>query len=122
VVEDGRKYKTMFTKKFAARKQWVRPNPEEIKSFIPGTVEKIMVKTGAYVEANEVIISYIAMKMRNVIRAPFAGKVTAILVKEGDQLPKGVPMLIIKQKQEISAKEEREARKKKREKQRQKKR
>ncbi|MDR0582016.1 MAG: acetyl-CoA carboxylase biotin carboxyl carrier protein subunit [Prevotellaceae bacterium] len=106
VTAEGRKYQTTFTKKFAARKQWVRPNPEEIKSFIPGTVEKILVKKGQLIKANDEIMSYIAMKMRNIIRAPFDGKVETIFVKEGEQLPKGTPMFIIKQKPPAQSKEE----------------
>jgi biotin carboxyl carrier protein len=106
VMAEGRKYQTTFTKKFAARKTWTPPNPEEIKSFIPGTVEKILVKKGQFVKANEELISYVAMKMRNVIRAPFAGKVENVFVKEGALLPKGAPLLIIKQKTAAQVKEE----------------
>jgi biotin carboxyl carrier protein len=114
VTEEGRKYKTTFTKKFAARKKWEHPNPEEIKSFIPGTVEKIMVKKGQYLKANEELMLFVAMKMRNVICAPFDGKVEAIFVKEGDKVPKGVPMLLFKQKtKEAMRQEERGRRKKK---------
>jgi biotin carboxyl carrier protein len=106
VTAEGRKYQTTFTKKFASRKKWVQPNPEEIMSVIPGTVEKIMVKKGQQVKANEELMSYMAMKMRNIIRAPFEGKVEAILVKEGGMLPKGAPMFIIKQKPPARTKEE----------------
>ncbi|MDR3133366.1 MAG: acetyl-CoA carboxylase biotin carboxyl carrier protein subunit [Prevotellaceae bacterium] len=105
VMTGGRKYQTTFTKKFAGRKKWERPDPGEIKSFIPGTVEKIMVKKGAPVKKNDELMSYIAMKMRNIIRAPFEGTVEAIFVKEGDLLPKGTPMFVIKQKPAAPTKE-----------------
>ncbi len=104
VSEAGRKYRTTFTKKFENRKPWVRPNPEEIKSYIPGTVDQIEVKKGQEVKLGDELMYYVAMKMRNVIRAPFDGKVADILVKEGDRLPKGQVMIIIKQKQ-VSEKE-----------------
>lgn len=118
VMTGGRKYQTTFTKKFIARKTWTPPNPEEIKSFIPGTVEKILVKKGQYVKANEELISYVAMKMRNVIRAPFDGKIENIFVKEGALLPKGAPLLIIKQKTAAQVKEEKRQEEKVRRKQR----
>jgi biotin carboxyl carrier protein len=46
IFVEGRDYKTTYTKKFEERKLWVPPNPEELKSFLPGTVEKIHVKPG----------------------------------------------------------------------------
>ena len=97
VFEEGRKYETTYTRKYEKRKPWVRPNPEEIKSFIPGTVDSIKVKVGERVTAGQEIMTYIAMKMHNVIRAPFDGKVTAIPVAAGSKLPKGTVMMIIKQ-------------------------
>ncbi|MDR0694049.1 MAG: acetyl-CoA carboxylase biotin carboxyl carrier protein subunit [Prevotellaceae bacterium] len=106
VMTGGRKYQTTFTKKFTARKIWTRPNPEEIKSFIPGTVEKILVKKGQPVKMNDELMLYMAMKMRNIIRAPFDGKVETIYVKEGEQVPKGTLMFMIKQKPPARTKEE----------------
>ncbi|MCL2098578.1 MAG: acetyl-CoA carboxylase biotin carboxyl carrier protein subunit [Bacteroidales bacterium] len=97
VFEAGRNYETTYTKKYEKRIPWVRPNPEEIKSFIPGTVEKIMVKIGEQVTAGQEIMIYVAMKMHNIIRAPFAGTVTAILVETGSKLPRGTIMMVIRQ-------------------------
>jgi biotin carboxyl carrier protein len=97
LFEEGRNYKTTFTKKFQARKTWAKPNPEEIKTFIPGSVQKILVKTGQLVKAGDELIIFEAMKMHNIIRAPFDGKVTAIPVKTGDKLPRGALMMTIQQ-------------------------
>jgi len=97
VFEFGRLYETNYTKKYEKRTPWVRPNPEEIKSFIPGTVEKILVKVGDNVVAGQEIMIYVAMKMHNVIRAPFAGTVTAISAEEGSKLPRGAVMMVIHQ-------------------------
>jgi biotin carboxyl carrier protein len=97
IFEEGRYYKTTFSKKYEARTPWVKPNPEEIKTFIPGSVQKILVQTGQEVKAGDELILFEAMKMCNVIRAPFAGKVTAIPVKVGDRLPRGAIMLTLKQ-------------------------
>ncbi|MDR2449171.1 MAG: acetyl-CoA carboxylase biotin carboxyl carrier protein subunit [Prevotellaceae bacterium] len=99
VFEEGRNYKTTFTKKFQTRKPWVKPNPEEIKTFIPGSVQKILVKTGQAVRNGDELVVFEAMKMHNIIRAPFDGKITAIPVKTGDKLPRGAVMLTIKQTQ-----------------------
>jgi pyruvate carboxylase len=123
VIADGHKYRTTITKKFAARKIWTPPNPEEIRSFIPGTIEKILVRKGQDVKSNDALIVYVAMKMRNIIRAPFEGKVTAVLVKEGSLLPKGAPLLILKQKPSAKIKKDiREEARARREKARQEKR
>jgi pyruvate carboxylase len=96
VFEEGRNYETTYTKKYKNRTLWARPNPEEIKSFIPGTVEEIMVKAGDHVTAGQEIMIYVAMKMHNVIRAPFAGTVTDIPVERGSRLPRGTVMMIIR--------------------------
>jgi len=95
VFEEGRNYETTYTKKYEKRTPWVPPNPEEIKSFIPGTVEQIMVKVGEKVSVGQEIMVYVAMKMHNIIRAPFAGTITSICVETGSKLPKGVVMMII---------------------------
>jgi biotin carboxyl carrier protein len=112
VTEQGRKYRTTFTKKFENRVNWVRPNPEEIKSYIPGTVDKITVKKGDYVKKNDELMIYVAMKMRNVIRAPFNGIVERIVVKEGDHLPKGSVMMVVKMTNESPKEIKRKVRKK----------
>ena len=96
VFEEGRNYETTYTAKYEKRIPWVRPNPEEIKSFIPGTVEKIMVKKGEKVSVGQEIMIYVAMKMHNVIRAPFAGTVMDICVEIGNKLPKGTVMMVIR--------------------------
>jgi biotin carboxyl carrier protein len=96
LFEEGRNYKTTFTKKYQGRKPWVKPNPEEIRTFIPGSVLKIAVKTGQVVRAGDELVMFEAMKMHNIIRAPFAGKVTHIPVKVGDRLPRGAVMLTLR--------------------------
>jgi biotin carboxyl carrier protein len=101
VFEEGRNYETIYTSKYEKRIPWERPNPEEIKSFIPGTVEKIMVKEGEQVSAGQEIMIYVAMKMHNVIRAPFAGTIAAIHVETGSKLPRGALMMVIHKEDSI---------------------
>jgi biotin carboxyl carrier protein len=97
IFEEGRDYKTTFTKKFQTRKVWEKPNPEEIKTFIPGSVQKILVTIGQEVKAGDELVIFEAMKMHNIIRAPFDGKITAIPAKVGDKLPRNTVMLTIQQ-------------------------
>ena len=107
VFEEGRNYETTYTPKYEKRRTWVRPNPEEIKSFLPGTVEKIMVKVGEKVTAGQELMIYVAMKMHNVICAPFAGTVAAISVASGSRQPRGAVMMVIHQEDEAPPKKKR---------------
>ncbi len=89
------KYKTKVTKKFENRKQYEVPNPKNVLSYIPGTINEIFEKEGQEVKAGESILILEAMKMRNQIAMPFDGKVKAIHVKEGDRIPKNYLMVEI---------------------------
>ena len=93
IHECGRQYKTLYTKKFLGRKRWQAPNPNEVRSIIPGSVTEINVKVGAKVKKGEKLMIYEAMKMKNVIAAPFDAIVESIEVKVGDKLPKGVVLV-----------------------------
>ena len=85
----ARKYKTLLTIKFANRKTYEVPNPNEIRSYIPGTIIKLKVKEGAKVKAGDTLLILEAMKMMNKVQAPFNGKVKKIHVTEGEKVPKG---------------------------------
>jgi len=89
-------YKTNLTKKVRNRKVWKRPDLQEIFSIIPGTVTEIMVKVGDHVTKGDKIMVYEAMKMQNIIRAPFDGTIEKILVNEGEKLAKGTLMIYLK--------------------------
>lgn len=85
----GRQYKTRYTRKFVERKKWEAPNPNEVRSIIPGSVTEICVKEGAKVKKGTCLMIYEAMKMKNRIVAPFDATVKTVAVKAGDKLPKG---------------------------------
>ena len=89
VTQEGRKYKTRLTKKYLERKPWHAPNPKEILSIIPGSVTSVAVKAGDKVAKGDKIMVYEAMKMQNVIVAPFSGVIKSVNVSEGEKLPKG---------------------------------
>lgn len=96
VFPNARQYKTTFTKKYANRKAWQRPDPQEIKSIIPGVVTSLEIKEGDHVLKGSHIMTFEAMKMQNLVAAPFDGTVEKIFVKDGDKVPKGVTMLFLK--------------------------
>ena len=84
----ARKYKTLLTIKYANRKPYEAPNTFEIRSHIPGTIVKFMVKEGDRVKEGEVLLILEAMKMMNKVLMPYDGKVTKIMVAEGQRVPK----------------------------------
>ncbi len=101
IFPDARIYKTALTNKFKNRKIWQKPDPQEIKSIIPGVVLSLNVKKGDHVDAGQQVMIFEAMKMHNVVAAPFTGTVTKIMVKKGEKVPKGTPMLYIKSDEKI---------------------
>lgn len=89
IYERGRKYKTLLTKKFKERKRWIAPDPNEIRAYIPGVVGEILVKRGDTVKKGEKLMIFEAMKMKNIVTAPFDGVIEKICVKEKEKVPKG---------------------------------
>ena len=96
IFPNARNYKTNLTKKYRNRKQWKRPDPQEILSVIPGVVTSFYVEIGSHINKGEEIMIYEAMKMQNIIRAPFDGTVEQIFVKTGEKVAKGVVMMYLK--------------------------
>ncbi len=96
IFPNARNYKTNLTKKYRNRKQWKRPDPQEILSVIPGVVTSFSVELGSHVNKGDEIMIYEAMKMQNIIRAPFDGTVEQIFVKTGEKVAKGVVMTYLK--------------------------
>ena len=90
-------YQTKVNKMFTNRKPWQAPNPNEIRSYIPGTIIKINVKVGDVVKAGESLLVLEAMKMQNQIEMPFDGKIKEICVSEGDKIPKKELMILIEE-------------------------
>ncbi len=90
-------YQTKMTKKYLNRKAWQTPNPNEIKSHIPGTIIKINVSVGDKVKEGNSLLVLEAMKMQNQIAMPFDGKIKEICIKEGDRIPKNELMIVIEE-------------------------
>ena len=89
---DGQKYMTTLTEKYRNKKPYTEFNPNLIVAFIPGTIVEILTKKGKKVEEGEIIMILEAMKMRNIIVAPFSGRIEKVFVSLGQMVPKGFVM------------------------------
>lgn len=88
-----RGYKTLYTKKFINRKKYIAPNPKELISFIPGIIQKIVVKEGQNVTKGDSLLILESMKMMNIVKSPITGKVKKINVTIGEKIPKSYLMV-----------------------------
>jgi len=66
-----------------------------VKAPLPGTITDIRVQVGQQVNAGDIVLVLEAMKMQNNIEAEATGKVTSILVKQGDSVMEGSVLLTI---------------------------
>ncbi|PRY95839.1 biotin/lipoyl-containing protein [Marinilabilia salmonicolor] len=89
------KYKTRLTRKFKERKKYEVPDPNKLKSVIPGTVVEIKAKKGQKLKEGDVILLLEAMKMINEIHMPFDGKIKKIHVEKGQRISKNFLMVEI---------------------------
>ena len=58
-------------------------NGKVLPAPLPGTVIEIFVKVGDHVESGQVVLIIEAMKMKNSIRSPREGKVSAVMASAG---------------------------------------
>lgn len=87
LVIQGAVYKTTYTQRFENRVKYVTPDPNELYSFIPGTIIDLFVKTKQKVKEGETLLLLEAMKMENQVRMPFDGEIVKIHVKKGEVIP-----------------------------------
>ncbi|WP_028398882.1 pyruvate carboxylase [Ectobacillus panaciterrae] len=66
-----------------------RDNPNHINATMPGTVIKLLVKTGDQVKKGESVAITEAMKMETTVQAPFSGVVKEVYVKDGEAIQTG---------------------------------
>ena len=93
---DGLMLRTAYTKKFANRKPYVPPDPKKLTAFIPGTIIKVFVKDKEKVKKGDSLLSLQAMKMHNIILAPFDGTVKKVYVKAGEVVVKNFLLVEMK--------------------------
>ena len=96
LVIQGAVYKTNYTWKFENRVNWEAPNPNDLYSFIPGTIIDIFVKPKQKVKEGEVLLLLEAMKMQNQVRMPFDGEIVKIHVEKDQIVPRKYLMFEIK--------------------------
>lgn len=90
---DDTLYETRLTRKNALRKRWTPPDPGKIRAHIPGLILQVHVAPGQKVQTGAPLLILEAMKMQNDVRAPQAGTVTAVHIKNGDLVAKGQVMV-----------------------------
>lgn len=66
-----------------------------VKSPLPGVIVEIKVAVGDEVKAGDTVVVLEAMKMANNLDAEKGGKVTAILVSEGESVMEDTPLVVI---------------------------
>ena len=81
-------YVTTFNKMYNQRKPYTPRNPKQITSFMPGTIQEVYVSKGAKVKEGEELLILEAMKMKNIIFAPFDGTIKSVNVKQGELVAK----------------------------------
>ncbi|AHW60144.1 Biotin-requiring enzyme [Draconibacterium orientale] len=96
LVIQGAVYKTTYTQRFENRVKYITPDPNELYSFIPGTIIDLFVKTKQKVKEGETLLLLEAMKMENQVRMPFDGEIVKIHVKKGEVIPNRHLMIEIK--------------------------
>ena len=93
LIVHGTEYKTTLTKKYLNRKKWVKTDPNNEISYIPGTILETYIRDGESIKKGQPLLILMAMKMENTIFAPFDCKVRKVHVKNGDIIPKGTVMV-----------------------------
>lgn len=94
-VVDDAPYLTLLTKKFENRKKWQPPDPNEIRSFMPGTILEVNVEPGQEVREGQTLLVLDAMKMQTTIAMPVDGVIKEVHVRQGDRVPKNTLMIVI---------------------------
>ncbi len=93
---DGSIYKTTLSTKYRLRKPYEIPDSNMITAFIPGNILEIYVKEKQKVKAGEKLLILVAMKMNNILIAPYDAVIKKINVKPGDKVPKDYLLVQLK--------------------------
>ncbi len=96
LVVDDVTYTTLPNKMHSQRKAYVPANPNIVRSFMPGNIQKVFVRKGQAVKEGDELCILEAMKMKNVLLAPVDGSIKKINIKEGDIVAKNHPLVELK--------------------------
>ena len=66
-----------------------------VKAPLPGVITEIKVAVGDEVKAGDTVVVLEAMKMANNLDAEKGGKVTAVLIQEGESVMEDTPLVVI---------------------------
>ncbi|MFZ1236291.1 MAG: biotin/lipoyl-containing protein [Prevotella sp.] len=66
-----------------------------VKAPLPGVITEIKVAIGDEIKTGDTVVVLEAMKMANNIEAEHDGKVTAILVKQGESVMEDTPLVVV---------------------------
>lgn len=102
LVVDDAVYTTTLNKAQERRKPYVPHNPSLITSFMPGTIQEVFVEEGQSVKAGTQLCILEAMKMKNLIVAPFNGIVKKMNVKTGQLVPKSFVLVEMEEEKETA--------------------
>jgi len=93
---------TSFAYELTDPRQWQRSGRAadaqgrvSLMAAMPGKIVRVLAAAGDEVTAGQGIVIVEAMKMQNELKAPRAGRVTAVLVKENDSVIAGATLVTI---------------------------
>jgi biotin carboxyl carrier protein len=69
--------------------------PPEVRAPLPGIISDVKVREGDTVSAGGTLVVIEAMKMENPIKAPADLRVTKVLVRKGQEITHGLPLLSV---------------------------
>lgn len=95
LMVDGTRYRTHLTEKYKKRVKYEPANRGKVYSEFPGTVIKVDVSDGDFVNKGDRLYIYEAMKMQNRAYSPFEGTIKEVRIKENDIIRKGQLLFII---------------------------
>jgi pyruvate/2-oxoglutarate dehydrogenase complex dihydrolipoamide acyltransferase (E2) component len=90
---EGTNYKTLLTDKFRKHKPYQPEDLTKITAQIPGTMLKILVREGQYINPSKCLFILEAMKMKNKVFASTSGRVSKIHISEGQIVTKNQLLL-----------------------------